>query len=766
MIVTWDFESRAAAFSVGAKACVLMLFVLAAVALTACGGGSPGPAPAPAPGPGPAPTTYTVGGTVLGLTGTVVLQNAGGSNLSVSASGAFTFSTPLTSGAAYNIAVLNQPTGQTCAVANGSGTVGTANITSITVTCTNNAYTIGGTVSGLSAGQNVVLQNNGGGSVNVIANGGFTFTNSLLSGASYNATIVSQPTGQVCSIAGGSGTVSAANVSSVVVTCSAPIVGFTIGGAVSGLGLGKNVVLQVLTDGGGATLTATSNGVFTMPFGFANGAEYELFIVTQPIDQLCKVANEHGDIANANVSNIAVTCISKAIGAKNWGAAGVIGARTQPEFFPKIAVSANGDAMAVWESIRVIGIAHDVYYSRYTAGSGWSAPAIIPRMTPGDAFGDNSRNPNVAIDANGNAIAVWRGPASGEGFDVYASRHTVGSGWSPRERLHVKHPDFIEGPSAAEIEMDGNGNAIVVWSGAFGVQYNRYVVGVGWGDPAVHRLINTFGSTIDSEPALGVNSSGDAVAVWQERPSLMGERHLWSSRYSVATGTWGTPQVVDPINGAIPQFANNVVLDVGGNATATWTRYDGTRLHVMFNRHVSGAWGTAAPLAVNNTDPMGGAYDSRIAIDGSGHVFAMWRQIFDDSFFMASRFTPGVGWSTPVTIGDYVENRVSSGIGSRLDTTEYDIASNASGNAVAVWTLSRGLLPENVLYPPDLWSNQYVVGSGWSIPEVIDGVNVGEGSNYAAYPAVGIDGSGNALAVWEGASSESQIQDIRFNRMQ
>ena len=81
--------------------------------------------------------TYTVGGTVSGLSGTVVLQDNGGDNLSLSANGTFTFATALATGAAYNVTVLTNPTGQTCTVTNGSGTVAAANITNVAVTCTN-----------------------------------------------------------------------------------------------------------------------------------------------------------------------------------------------------------------------------------------------------------------------------------------------------------------------------------------------------------------------------------------------------------------------------------------------------------------------------------------------------------------------------------------------------------------------------------------------------------------------------------------------------
>ena len=88
-------------------------------------------------------TTYSIGGTVTGLSGTVVLQNNGGDDLSVSSSGPFTFSTPLADGATYNVTVKTNPSGQTCTVSGGSGTVASANVTNIAVACTSNSATGG-----------------------------------------------------------------------------------------------------------------------------------------------------------------------------------------------------------------------------------------------------------------------------------------------------------------------------------------------------------------------------------------------------------------------------------------------------------------------------------------------------------------------------------------------------------------------------------------------------------------------------------------------
>jgi hypothetical protein len=71
----------------------------------------------------PPPTTFTIGGMVSGLTGTgLVLQDNGGNNLTVTANGAFTFTTAVASGGAYAVTVLTQPStpAQNCVVTSGS----------------------------------------------------------------------------------------------------------------------------------------------------------------------------------------------------------------------------------------------------------------------------------------------------------------------------------------------------------------------------------------------------------------------------------------------------------------------------------------------------------------------------------------------------------------------------------------------------------------------------------------------------------------------
>ena len=177
-------------------------------------------------GAGGSAPTYSVGGTVTGLSGTVVLRDNGGDDLTLTANGSFAFATRLAGGAAYNVTVRTNPSGQTCSVANGAGTIAAADVTNVAVTCAASpTYSVGGTVTGLSG--TVVLRDNGGDDLTLTANGPFTFATRLAGGAAYNVTVRTNPSGQTCSVANGSGTIAGSNVTNVAVTCSTGNNGFS-----------------------------------------------------------------------------------------------------------------------------------------------------------------------------------------------------------------------------------------------------------------------------------------------------------------------------------------------------------------------------------------------------------------------------------------------------------------------------------------------------------------------------------------------------------
>lgn len=166
---------------------------------------------------------FTIGGTVSGLSGSgLILLNNGNDEVEIDSNGTFTFPDTLPTGAQYSVTVGSQSTNQsqTCRVSNGSGTVGTMNVTSVRVTCTAAEFGIGGHVSHLR-GSGLVLQNNGGDHLRIASNGRYRFVTTMQSGASYNITVATQPRDprQTCIVANGSGIVRNADIDNVDIRC-------------------------------------------------------------------------------------------------------------------------------------------------------------------------------------------------------------------------------------------------------------------------------------------------------------------------------------------------------------------------------------------------------------------------------------------------------------------------------------------------------------------------------------------------------------------
>lgn len=221
-------------------------------------------------------------------------------------------------------------------------------------------HKIGGAVAGL-AGSGLVLQNNAGDDIAVVASGTFTFATSIDAGETYHVSVKNQPTSpsQVCTVNKGSGIVGDSNVNDVAVVCAAQ--SYAVGGSVSGL-QGAGLMLQ---NNGGDDLSVAANGNFTFPASVAGGAGYAVTVKTQPgsPEQTCTVTSGTGLMNGAHVSNVAVTCSTKSYYVKgtvsglnnsltlqNNGGTPIVVSGNAPFFFP--AQVASGATYAVTVQIQ------------------------------------------------------------------------------------------------------------------------------------------------------------------------------------------------------------------------------------------------------------------------------------------------------------------------------------------------------------------------------------------------------------------------------
>jgi uncharacterized protein YaiE (UPF0345 family) len=284
-----------------------MLFLVAA-----CGGGG-------STGSGGA-TSYTVSVTVTGMRHSyngLTLRNNGGDDLKLFGDGSSSFQTALASGATYAVTVSSQPTGpdQTCTVSNGTGTIGSSNVSNVAIDCPYaTAYAVGGAVSGLIGtgldlqygADNVSLRS----IIQMNADGAFRFDasrTSAVTGTVYGVSISNQPTNpaQTCVVVNGSGTVGSADVNGVNVICGTHTVSLTI------TGLRQHSAHGIkLQNNGGDDPTRFIDGTYSFATPLPVGSAYSVSIVAQPQtpDQTCTVSNGSGTIGSSDVSDVVINC--------------------------------------------------------------------------------------------------------------------------------------------------------------------------------------------------------------------------------------------------------------------------------------------------------------------------------------------------------------------------------------------------------------------------------------------------------------------------
>ncbi|MBW4050721.1 MAG: hypothetical protein HIU85_04545 [Proteobacteria bacterium] len=207
--------------------------------------------------------TFAVGGGITGLASgqRLTLHDNGGDALAVTTNGQFNFATPIAFGSSYSVTVAAQPTGQICTVNNGSGTNVDYNVTTISVTCATETFTVGGTLTGLAAGAQVTLYQNGADPLTLTANGTFQFATPIAYGGSYTVTVATQPSAQWCVVSGGAGATVAANVTTVSVACVDTLL--TTPGSYSWTvpaGIASINVVATGGGGGGGGMSGTSAG--------------------------------------------------------------------------------------------------------------------------------------------------------------------------------------------------------------------------------------------------------------------------------------------------------------------------------------------------------------------------------------------------------------------------------------------------------------------------------------------------------------------------
>jgi len=230
--------------------------------------------------------------------------------------------------------------------------------------------------------------------------------------------------------------------------------------------------------------------------------------------------------------------------AGKWAATGdVLEANEQALNPPEVAFDAQGNGLAIWRATDA-GSAEQILVSRYTAGGSWAAATALPGSSSNAGTASSGRGAAVALamNPNGDAMAVWvRLPGTGTGTLV-ASSFSRSSGWggaTPLTSTLVVDP-INDRPG---LVFDGK-TFVAAFTGSDASKLAAYsvrydTVAQGW-DAAEKRQAASDLASAARMPRLASDGRGNLMLVWTTGVSP--NYKLVYQRY--ANGAWGETQVV------------------------------------------------------------------------------------------------------------------------------------------------------------------------------------------------------------------------------
>jgi len=333
----------------------------------------------------------------------------------------------------------------------------------------------------------------------------------------------------------------------------------------------------------------------------------------------------------------------------------------------QIAVDPQGNETAIW--VRRVGRSWVVQSATRSVGGSWSAPITLSAAGAGSAL--------VAAGPEGNVTAVWL-LAREEGWRsvVQSATRSAGGSWSAPVSLSPPR----KGARSPQIALDPQGGATAVWeedhSGV--VESSTRSSGGIWSAPVT---LSATGVRAD-RPQVAVDSQGNATAVWAGRASDGRRIGIQGRRIQTATrpagGIWSAPVSISEAGHRLVQDPQ-IAVSPQGEATAIWQRSNGSYLVVQgATRPAGGVW--SKPVDITTGHGRGGQHLQLVA-DSWGNATAIWEG-YDtrpgpNFAVQAAKHPPGGPWSRPTDI-----SRWTNGVG------EPQLAIDPQGRSIAIWAIA------------------------------------------------------------------------------
>jgi hypothetical protein len=356
------------------------------------------------------------------------------------------------------------------------------------------------------------------------------------------------------------------------------------------------------------------------------------------------------------------------------------------------------------------------------ARAAWTAPLTL------SAAGKDANSAQVAIDAQGDAVFVWR-RFDGTNWRIQSRARSATGALGPIQNLSAAG----QNASQPQVGVDSDGDAVFVWrryDGPCCRILSRARSAAGTLGPV--QALSAGGGRLATLPQLGVDNGGHAVFVWARSDGT-----YWrvQTRRRSATGALGPIETLSPVgHGLTPQVA----VDPAGRAVFAWQR--GPRIEARA-RSTAGALGPVQTLSPPPGPNDNYARSPQVGVDAQGNAVFTWE--FHEASPSAPRGASRIQTRARSAAGALtpVQNLVSPAMGSGGCGCEPQLAVDPTGDAVFAWGLVSDYLGTF------RWAQARARSASGTLSP-IQSLTYEAGHDFGGDAQVGIDGAGNAVIAW------------------
>ncbi len=375
-----------------------------------------------------------------------------------------------------------------------------------------------------------------------------------------------------------------------------------------------------------------------------NGNTFYPSIAVDPNGNACAVWEDRGSVTTSHTSSYGDIYFSYRPSGGNWSTNEKINNTPGQYYGQDIAIDPSGNMYIVWLDNGTLSDpnylpVYNIYFSYKSSGGSWNTDVIASSST------SYLSRPRIKVDHSGNAYVIWsKSSYNGNTDDIYFSYRPSGSSWNTSV---IASGTFGFFNSMKEIAVDASGNAYAVWDShpAFdpnsqsipqsnsNIYFSYHPSGGNWTSPATIATGQFIGS-----PDIAVAPDGNASVVWEYNQNISTiivpldpnnpqptptpvppAPNSFYYSYRPFGGNWSPATIIT--SGDNYNYPA-IVVNPSGNNYLLWLDNTGNESLYFSWALKESSW--SLPVRVDDGTATDVDTDPAIAVDPSGRVYSLW----------------------------------------------------------------------------------------------------------------------------------------------